>query len=145
MPPHTGYNAPPFSGYVGPLLPRQFVTLYYYYSATLPKTQGICKGNAGKRKEMQGETQRIRTTNAVNIYHASSALSYNFLSGYNAIYRHPGVNSSRITLFQLQRDIIMTLPCGSIEQLKMEPLRIGQWPGRTQELRAKKVVCHFLA
>ena len=83
-----------------------------------------------------------------NIYHASLSLSHNFLSGYSAIYHHPSVNSSRITIFQLhlsQRGIIMTLPCGSIEQLKMEPLTIEQWPIRTQELRTKKVVHHFLA
>ena len=102
----------------------------------------------GKRRKTQGNARRNAkdTHNKCSEhYHASSALSYNFLSGYNAIYHHPGVNSSRIMLFQLQRDIIMTLPCGSIEQLKMEPLTIGQWSIRTQELRTKKVVRHFLA
>ena len=129
---------PPLPGYVGPHLPRQFVTLYYYHSATLPKMQGKRKGNAG-----------IRMGNAREHLSRVVVTSYNFLSGYSAIYHHPGANSRRITiLFQLhlsQRGIIMTLPRGSIEQLKMEPLTNWQLPGRPQELRTKKVVRHFLA
>ena len=136
--PPYGLKCPPLPGYVGPHLPRQFVTLYYYHSATLPKMQGKRKGNAG-----------IRMGNAREHLSRVVVTSYNFLSGYSAIYHHPGANSRRITiLFQLhlsQRGIIMTLPRGSIEQLKMEPLTNWQLPGRPQELRTKKVVRHFLA
>lgn len=145
MPPLFGLWLPTF---------RAMVAHFYRASSLLCTT--ITRLHYLKRKEYARETQEnarkckekrkgYAQQMQGNIYHASSALSYNFLSGYNAIYHHPGVNSIRITLFQLQRYIIMTLPCGSIEQLKMEPLTIGQWPIRTQELRTKKVVCHFLA
>ena len=148
MPPDSGYNAPPF---------RAMVAHFYRASSLLCST--ITRLHYLKRKEYARETQEnarkckekrkgYAQQMQGNIYHASSALSYNFLSGYNAIYHHPGGNSRRITIsLQLhlsQRGIIMTLPRGSIEQLKMEPLSIGQLPGRTQELRTEKVVRHFL-
>ena len=145
MPPLFGLWLPTF---------RAMVAHFYRNSSLLCTT--ITRLHYLKRKEYARETQEnarkckekrkgYAQQMQENIYHASSALSYNFLSGYNAISHPPGVNSSRITLFQSQRDIIMTLPCGSIEQLKMEPLTIGQWPIRTQELRTKKVVRQFLA